>query len=126
MLVPARGPRYFLPSAQPLSGALGYYDWAIAVWNRMQEVTTDAFPSLHTATAVMAMGFSLRFRRLWRPLPYFCFPLGSALILSTIYLRMHYVIDVVAGVAVGLLALFLAPWLVARIHPAPNASKDWS
>lgn len=113
MLVPARGPRFFLPPpAEPLHGAFGYYDWAISVWNRMQEVKNDAFPSLHTATAVLAMGFSLRFRRLFRPLPYLCFPLGTALILSTIYLRLHYVVDVVAGVAIGLIGCLLGPALV--------------
>jgi membrane-associated phospholipid phosphatase len=107
MLVPARGPRYFLPAPEvALRGALGYYDWAIALWNGMQEVKTDAFPSLHTATAVMAMGFSLRFRKLFRPLPWLCFPLGISLILSTVYLRMHYVVDLFAGAAVGLLAVY--------------------
>lgn len=121
MLVPARGPRFFLPApgsggaGDPLHGALGYYDWAIALWNRMQEVTTDAFPSLHTATATLAMGFSLRFRRLLRALPYLCLPLGSLLILSTVYLRMHYVIDVVAGAAIGLLGCVLGPLLVGAV-----------
>lgn len=119
MLVPARGPRYFVTTGHPpasalaLHGAFGYYDWAIGVWNRMQEVSTDAFPSLHTATAVLAMGFGWRFRSFFRPLPFLCFPLGGTLILSTVYLRMHYVVDVLAGAAIGLLAVFCAPLLTA-------------
>ena len=116
MLVPARGPRYFLPlpEQRALHGAFGYYDWSISLWNQMQEVKTDAFPSLHTATAVMAMVFSLRFRRLFRPLPLLCFPLGISLILSTVYLRMHYIIDVIAGIAVGLLAVYVGGTLEKR------------
>lgn len=116
MLVPARGPRYFFPDVSPLHGAFGYYDWAIAGWNAMQVVTDDAFPSLHTATGVISIAFSFRLRRLFRPLPYLTMLPAVVLILSTIYLRMHYVVDVVAGIANGLIAAWLSSVLVKKFH----------
>lgn len=116
MLVPARGPRYFFPDAAPLHGALGYYDWAIAGWNAMQACHHDAFPSLHTATGVVSILFSLRLRRLFRPLPYLISVPAIVLILSTVYLRMHYVVDVFAGILHGLFSAWLGQYLVVRFH----------
>ncbi|MBL9002809.1 MAG: phosphatase PAP2 family protein [Myxococcales bacterium] len=116
ILVPARGPRYFFPDSAPLYGAFGYYDWAISGWNAMQVVTDDAFPSLHTATGVISIVFSFRLRRLFRPLPYLAVVPATVLILSTVYLRMHYVVDVVAGVANGLFAAWAGSYLVKKFH----------
>lgn len=116
ILVPARGPRYFFPDPTPLYGAFGYYDWAIAGWNAMQVVTDDAFPSLHTATGVISIVFSFRLRRLFKPLPYLAVVPATILILSTVYLRMHYVVDVVAGAANGLFAAWAGSYLVKKFH----------
>jgi membrane-associated phospholipid phosphatase len=38
-------------------------------------------------------------------------PVVTALIFSTVYLRYHYVIDVIAGIALTVLTIFLAPKL---------------
>ena len=37
----------------------------------------------------------------------------AALMVSTVYLRYHYVIDVIAGIALCAVAVFLAPFLYA-------------
>lgn len=119
LLLPARGPRYFLPTAEPLVGTFGYYEWAVAQWNAMQEVACDAFPSLHTAAAVLAIVHSLRYRRLWPPLsflPWLIVPMAVLLVVSTIYLRMHYAVDVVAGLLVALMALLLGRRSVVAIE----------
>ena len=118
MLVPARGPRYFLPTLFPLYGTLGYYEWAVAQWNSMQEVTYDAFPSLHCANATLAIVHSFRARDLFRPLPWLITPPSILLIVSTLYLRMHYAVDVVAGVLLAALAAVIAPRLVSALRPA--------
>lgn len=116
MLVPARGPRYFLPTVFPLHGALGYYEWAVAQWNAMQEVTCDAFPSLHTANATLAIIHSFRNRDLFRPLPWLITPPSVLLLMLTIYLRMHYAVDVLAGLAIAAVAAWAAPILVRAFH----------
>ena len=65
-----------------------------------------AFPSLHTAVSLTMLVSSWRFLRtwFWTSLP---FVLG--LWVSTIYLRHHYAVDLLAGFALAPLALWLAP-----------------
>lgn len=63
-------------------------------------VQRDVFPSGHTQLTiiVMTLGFRYRLKARWLLLS-----LGSLLILATVYLRYHYVVDLVAG---ALLAWF--------------------
>jgi membrane-associated phospholipid phosphatase len=71
----------------------------------------DAFPSGHTAVSVTFLAES------WRLLPRTrsAFALAvAAIIFSTVYLSLHYVIDVVAGAAVAAALLAALPWLRAR------------
>lgn len=67
-----------------------------------------AFPSLHAAVTLLALVYAWRYARLgfWLLLP---FVLG--LWISTVYLRHHYVVDLVAGWLLAPLALWLAPRL---------------
>jgi membrane-associated phospholipid phosphatase len=82
-----------------------------------------AFPSLHAAVSLLALVYAWRYVRLafWLLLP---FVLG--LWLSTVYLRHHYVVDLVAGWLLAPLALWLAPrlerwWLRLGGRAAPEA-----
>ena len=74
-----------------------------------------AFPSLHAAGSVVALVCAWRYVRgwFWTLLP---FVLG--LWASTIYLRHHYAVDLLAGFALAPLALWVAPkldaWWTAR------------
>jgi membrane-associated phospholipid phosphatase len=63
-------------------------------------VQRDVFPSGHTQLTmiVMALGFRYKLKSRWVLLAF-----GSLLILATVYLRYHYVVDLVAG---ALLAWF--------------------
>jgi membrane-associated phospholipid phosphatase len=57
-------------------------------------VQRDVFPSGHTqlTTIVIALGFRYQLKTRWVLLTF-----GSLLILATMYLRYHYVVDLVAG-----------------------------
>jgi membrane-associated phospholipid phosphatase len=76
-----------------------------------------AFPSLHAAVTLLSLIFAWKYTKLtfWIMLP-FC--LG--LFLSTVYLRHHYVIDLIAGWGLGIVAYFLIPrfdsWWRARME----------
>ncbi|HEU4390107.1 MAG TPA: phosphatase PAP2 family protein [Blastocatellia bacterium] len=106
MTVPAVGPRFILNDQQSfaLEGVFLYapirstLDWA-------EGITRDCFPSGHTAIAVLVLYYAWRFRRgtFWILLP-----VGTLLIMSTVYLRYHYVIDVIAGVALALFVIIVA------------------
>ncbi len=72
----------------------------------------DAFPSGHTAIALVCVGGA------WFALPRWRLPLALVLVgigFSTVYLSYHYVIDVVAGVLLGAAALAALPALARRV-----------
>lgn len=56
----------------------------------------DAFPSLHAAILVITMLVSYQYNRI---LFWYFVPVGLGIIISLVYCRYHYVIDVVAGFA---------------------------
>jgi membrane-associated phospholipid phosphatase len=66
-------------------------------------VQRDVFPSGHTQLTiiVMALGFRYRLRARWLLLS-----LGSLLVLATVYLRYHYVIDLIAGALLALVTFW--------------------
>jgi len=70
-----------------------------------QVVTRDVFPSGHTEITLLAIMLSFKYKAKARWVVLF---IGSGLIFSTVYLRYHYFIDLVAGALVALLALYTA------------------
>ncbi|WP_026212095.1 phosphatase PAP2 family protein [Longispora albida] len=104
LLVPAVGPYIFqadlYPDPLPNWGHGGLMD----TLNKMKGSARDAFPSLHTAMTTVVLGLMWRdARRLfWTYLP-----IALGLYVSTMYLRVHYAVDVAAGFATAALALFL-------------------
>ncbi len=69
-----------------------------------------AFPSLHAAVSLVALVYAWRFVRPWF---WALLPFAPGLWISTVYLRHHYVVDLLAGWALAPLAVWLAPRLDA-------------
>ena len=67
-----------------------------------------AFPSLHCATSFLSLFFAWRYVR-W--LFWVMIPMVIMLIISTIYLRHHYVIDLIAGLILAVVVFWLGPKL---------------
>ncbi len=67
-----------------------------------------AFPSLHAATSLVALFYAYRYVRIWF---WVLLPFTLGLWVSTIYLRHHYFVDLLAGWALAPLAMALAPRL---------------
>jgi membrane-associated phospholipid phosphatase len=123
ILVPATGPRFeggfheaWLPD-QP--------GWLFAEWwqrriDQAEVLRWDAFPSGHTAVAVLAVLIALRqTRRIG--LAYA--PFVAGLVVATVYLGYHYATDVLAGLGVTLLGLLGIARLV-RWWEAPFRRGD--
>lgn len=103
LLLPASGPR--LPSeaeAYVLGG--GALSRAVRAFLHAAEATTlDAFPSGHSAVAVIAATFGGRLAGrtgaaalwLW----------AAAVVFSTVYIHVHYAVDVLAGLALAALVI---------------------
>jgi membrane-associated phospholipid phosphatase len=67
-----------------------------------------AFPSLHAAVSVVALVYAWRHLRAWF---WALLPFAVGLWASTIYLRHHFAVDLIAGFALAPLAVYVAPRL---------------
>jgi len=106
--VPAIGPR-FLPAivqAQtfPLTG-VWLFKSVRELLDHAEGITRDCFPSGHTELTLLVLIYA---RALHRRVFWWLLPVGTGIILSTVYLRYHYVIDVVAGVLVAIVVTLIA------------------
>lgn len=112
-LFPAIGPRFTIDHLQthPLHGV-----WLAAdinhLLNTLERVQRDAFPSGHTAVTLLTMYYAAKYQRTFFII---MLVIGSSLIFSTVYLRYHYVIDVIAGAVLAVLVIWVAPWIYGRI-----------
>jgi membrane-associated phospholipid phosphatase len=107
--LPAVGPRFTLASLQhiPVQGG-AISTWIINTLNALEGNQRDCFPSGHTQTVLIALWFAFKYKR---PLLWVYLPFTTALILSTVYLRYHYVIDVIAGIAYAGITVLLGAML---------------
>ncbi len=71
--------------------------------NPHELVQRDVFPSGHTQMTLLTMYATLKFNTKSR---FFIIPTGILLIFSTVYLRYHYVIDLIAGVLFMIITLW--------------------
>jgi membrane-associated phospholipid phosphatase len=114
-LMPAVGPCRAMAEqfTVPLTG------WWVTKWNAAIVARgsngVDVFPSLHCAVSSFFLFFDRRHRP-WRFKLYLVPCVG--LWFSTIYLRYHYLIDVICGFGLAAFAL----WLSAR-YPRPSATQ---
>lgn len=99
-LVPAIGPRFTLTHLQTvdLHGVFAA-DAIRDTLNYLERFKQDAFPSAHTAVVLVVLFYAWQFVR---GLFWVFLPIVLALIFSTVYLRYHYVIDVLAGILLAI------------------------
>jgi membrane-associated phospholipid phosphatase len=106
--VPAIGPR-FLPSiveaqAKPLTGVFLFQTIREAL-DKFEGITRDCFPSGHTELTLLVLYCARKFHRrtFWLLLPF-----GIGIIISTVYLRYHYAVDVIAGALLAFVIIAIA------------------
>jgi membrane-associated phospholipid phosphatase len=68
----------------------------------------DCFPSGHTEMTIISIYLSLKFKQSIR---WIILIVGISLIIATVYLRYHYVIDIIAGIICAILVIFFAPYI---------------
>jgi membrane-associated phospholipid phosphatase len=71
--------------------------------------SADAFPSLHTAISVVMLVQVWKHCRRW---VWLYAPMATMIIFSTIYLRIHYGIDVIAGIVLAVITTQVCPLLI--------------
>lgn len=82
-------------------------------------ITYDCFPSMHTCCTVL-LGWSA-FRHV-RPLFWWILPIVVSMPLACVYLRYHYVVDVLAGLALAAVMI----WLTPRLRHSPSTATQSS
>jgi len=106
LLVPAIGPRFTL--AQSQSGPVKGWLWAnqiLDILNANEFNKRDCFPSGHTGITLIVLYYAhAHHKKLFA----FLLPVGVLLIMATVFLRLHYVIDVIAGFVLAALAILIA------------------
>lgn len=101
LLVPAVGPSYALKDQYFIDlGPMQFMDYV--------KIRRDVFPSLHAGISFLVWIYAYRNSRL---LFWILSPVILSLWVSTVYLRQHYLIDVVVGLAITPLCILLSDWL---------------
>jgi membrane-associated phospholipid phosphatase len=117
LFVPVESPHYFLASMQlmPLHGAP--FTLLSDLIERYGRVHGGAFPSEHVVGSFVALLGAWRYRRglFWIFLPFF-----ACMCISTIYVRNHYIADVLAGIVVGWIGFSLGHLLMRLRGACPE------
>lgn len=103
IFVPAIGPLYTYSFAQDIGGLTTFL-----LNPKWINPAADVFPSLHTGIAVVMLMQIWRSYRIWTIL---YGPVCFLIVLSTLYLRIHYGVDVIAGITLAVLISKAAPIL---------------
>lgn len=82
------------------------------------EAATGAFPSSHVGVAIMMLYITWKFgKRIF----YGILPIVIILILSTVYIRAHYVVDVFGGLIFGIIFIILGNLLFQALNRTQQA-----
>jgi len=109
ILFPAVGPRYALTHLYSVSlDGSWISDFVRNTLNALEHNKRDCMPSGHTQIVLMVLYLAYRYQKF---LFYVLFPIVCALIFSTIYLRYHYVIDLLVGTTLAIGCTILGPLL---------------
>ncbi|HKA02106.1 MAG TPA: phosphatase PAP2 family protein [Candidatus Solibacter sp.] len=113
LCVPARGPRFLLAQLQhvPLQG-MWLFQSMQSMLDQLESAHYDCFPSGHTELTILALWGSRQLSKRWFWL-YFAYT--PCIIFATVYLRYHYTVDLLAGVATALLLILSAPYLYRKL-----------
>ena len=103
---PAIGPRYTLDHLQtfPVTG-IWATDAIRHTLDKLENIQRDAFPSGHTEMTVISMMYAYKYSKKYF---YVLLVIGTSLVFSTVYLRYHYVVDVIAGIALAIAVVITA------------------
>ena len=103
-IVPSAGPQFYLPSPEKDLPVGFVFDKIMHFIQANAEQPTAAFPSSHVGISIIIL-LSLR-----KKTPLFfkiALPFVFILILSTVYIKAHYAIDVIGGIIIAPITLYL-------------------
>ena len=113
LVLPARGPRLLPYSVMypPLRG-LWTFPFLQRLLDSLEGVQYDCFPSGHVAVVLVGCYIA---RRISAPVFWFFTAFAALITISTVYLRYHYVIDLIAGTVLAIVIMGLSPWIYRKL-----------
>ncbi len=105
ILVPVIGPGFTMHYTTSLG------DIAPAFTMNRAFIARDCFPSLHTATSILMAIYIAKYQRKWL---YFYAPMVTLIIFATLYLRIHYGSDDIAGAAMAVVVSGFTPFIFQK------------
>ena len=124
LLLPARGPRFMEYASQyaPLHGLWAFHSLQ-NILDKLEGIQYDCFPSGHVAVVLVGCWIA---RRISPPVFYTFAAFAACITFSTVYLRYHYVIDVIAGMALAIIVLAVAPLVYQKLESSNETSSSQS
>ncbi|MCX6581464.1 MAG: phosphatase PAP2 family protein [Candidatus Aminicenantes bacterium] len=113
--VPVQGPRFFMENLHtvPLDGVF-FTEPIRTLIDFFEPNKLDAFPSLHTTIVLMTLFLCFKHnKKMFRAF----LPVSVGILISLIYCRYHYFIDMAAGAVWATFAYFVSTRLYSRFNP---------
>jgi membrane-associated phospholipid phosphatase len=124
LLLPARGPRFmeYASHYAPLQGLWAFHSFQ-SILDKLEGLQYDCFPSGHVAVVLVGCWIA---RRISPRMFYIFAAFAACITFSTVYLRYHYVIDVIAGMALAIVVLAVAPLVYQKLESGSETSSSRS
>jgi membrane-associated phospholipid phosphatase len=120
-IIPALGPRFAQAAAYTVSLTTTPMARAINdTINNMEKTKFDVFPSGHTMISVTVL--IVAWRRA-RDVFWVLLPIATGLVISTVYCRYHYVIDVIAGTTLAFMTVPVGDGVYDRLMRATAGAR---
>ncbi len=104
-LFPVVGPQFYFKGALAKIPDAYFFRDAVKFVQKNYEVPTGAFPSSHVGMSLIFLYLSFKYSR---KLFYYILPVIIILCPSTVYIKAHYLIDVIAGTISSPIILYLS------------------
>lgn len=109
VIFPAVGPKFTMSHLfeTSLSGSYITDRLSFLMNYEISEYTRrDCFPSLHNGVIFLILLFAFKHEKIYA---YLFLPFAIALFISTLYLRYHYFVDMIAGFLLAIIIFYLGP-----------------
>jgi membrane-associated phospholipid phosphatase len=94
IILPVMGPQFYFEAPENIISNEGFFRNTLVELQAIGEKPTGAFPSSHVGICLVCMYFIFKYSR---KIFYILLPVAFILICSTVYLKAHYLIDVIGG-----------------------------
>lgn len=120
ILFPVVGPQFYFSTQDRFIGEAGIFRWAMHWIEFLGERPTAAFPSSHVGICVIILILVFQRHKLFSLT---LLPFSILLITSTVYMKAHYFVDVVAGLITGILFYMIFSFIYQQISYNSQANK---